>query len=166
VFCAASAGGLWYPDRVATFSSVAVVMAGLLFLVAMAQSSSLRRLVIGPRGIEAELAEVKEGLVASRRAIARQQKLINAFTVYSLAEAIYRDMLLEIAHNGMVEWHQTQEQMRWLTFLFDHGLIQADESVNWIPFEEIPDGEDLAARFKPTPAAELLIRLRGGTKKS
>jgi hypothetical protein len=155
---------LWYPGHVAAFSSVAVVMAGLLFLAATAQPSSLRRLVIGPRGIEAELSEVKEGLAASQRAIARQQTLINAFTVYALADLIYRRMLLEIANNGRVEWHQTPEQMRWLTFLFDHGLIQARESVAWVPFEEIPEGDNLAERFKPTPAAELLIRLRGGSK--
>jgi hypothetical protein len=56
---------------------------------------------------------------------------------------------------------RTADQQRWLMFLFDRGRPQAKDATQWIPFDQNPAGQNLLDIFKPTPAAENLMRLRG-----
>jgi hypothetical protein len=90
-----------------------------------------------------------------------QQTIINNLVIYSLAEVIYRELLWNIGNKKEVKSDGTADQQRWLTLLFDHGLLQAKDWNNWIPFDEIPVGQNLSEIFEPTPAARYLMQLRG-----
>jgi hypothetical protein len=108
-----------------------------------------------------QLAEAKNRVNLTANTLSKQQETINRLVIYSLAEIIYRDLLWKIGHNIEVKCNQTADQQRWLTLLFDHGLLTAKNWNNWIPFEEIPVGVNLSDFFAPTPAAEYLMESRG-----
>ena len=153
-FCAAMFGIL--VDRVNTtaFATITTITTGgiILLITSLAPPLFLRRVKIGP--IEAELFELKKDL-------ASQQQTINKLVIYSLAEIIYRELLWKIGNNVEINCDRTADQQRWLTLLFDHGLLQAKDLRRWTPFDQIPEGQNLSDIFKPTPAAEYLMKLRG-----
>jgi hypothetical protein len=66
-----------------------------------------------------------------------------------------------IGRGQEVRCDQTPDQQRWLTLLFDHGLLTARNWSHWTPFNEIPVGTNLSEIFELSPAGEYLIELRG-----
>jgi len=90
-----------------------------------------------------------------------QQTIINNLIVYSLAEVIYRELVWKIGRGQEVRCDQTPDQQRWLTLLFDHGLLTAKNWSNWTPFNKIQVGTNLSEIFELSPAGEYLIELRG-----
>jgi hypothetical protein len=149
-------GLFFYPDHTEAFVTVILILAGAI--VMLAASQQIVEFSIGLGGIKAKLAQVESDLDDSRQ-------LIKFFVTYSLAEVIYRELLWKIAHNIEVKCEHTPDQKRWLTMLFDQGLLQArDPTKEWKAFEEIQYGENLSDLFKATPAAEKLVQLRGPPK--
>jgi len=96
-----------------------------------------------------------------KKEVASQQETINQLVIYSLAQIIYRELIWKIGHNLTVVCDHTSDQQRWLTLLLDQGLLEAkDKNKPWIDYAQIRKGENLSDIFKPTLAAEYLMKLR------
>ena len=156
VLCFAVFGVFWRPDNISTFLTMFILMTGAIVLVGL--SDVLKSLRVGPGGIVAQLQRTIE---RQHEAIEQQQEVINYFVTYSLAEIIYRELLWKIAHNTEVKADRSRDQIRWLTFLFDHGLLQSRDMTTWLDFGEIEEGKNLCEIFEVTPAAKRLVELRG-----
>ena len=156
-FCAAMFGIVVDRANTNAFATVTTfITAGIiLILISLAPQQLVRRIKFGP--LEAEIGELKKD-------VSDQQETIKQLVIYSLAEIIYRDLLWRIGHNLEVKCDHTADQQRWLTLLFDHGLLQAKYEGPWKPFDQIPQDQNLSDIFKPTPAAEYLMTLRGAPK--
>jgi hypothetical protein len=150
VLCVALFGIFWQTNHTAAFVTIAVITSGMLLMVAPSRAT---RFIIGPKGVEAQLDAV-------RQIIEDQQKIINQLVIFSLAEIIYRELLWKITNNIEVECDKTADQRRWLTFLFDHGLLKPRDMTRWLAFDEIPRGQNLSEIFEATPAAKYLVELR------
>jgi hypothetical protein len=155
VLCLAVFGIFLRPENISAFLTMFILMTGAIVLIGL--SNVLESLRVGPGGIVAQLHRAIE---QQHKAIEQQQETINFFVKYSLAEIIYRELLWKIAHNIKVEADSTPDQIRWLTFLFDSGLLQ-NRDMTWKNFDEIGKGKDLCEVFMVTPAAERLVKLRG-----
>jgi hypothetical protein len=150
VLCSAAFGLFWRPNNISAFVTVIICLTGAIILLAL--SDVIETFRIGPGGIVAQL----------HKTIEQQQEIINFFVKYSLAEIIYRELLWKIAHNVEVKADRSPDQVRWLTFLFDHGMLQSKrDTTTWLDFNQIEVGTNLSEVFKATPAAERLVELRG-----
>ena len=150
-FCGAMFGMFFEHANTSSFAALATITTGgiVLLMILLTPEHVLKSITIGP--IKAEIAEV-------RAAVDAQQALIYQIVKYSLAEVIYRELLWKIGKGIVVTRNKQPDQLRWLTFLFDSGLI--DPIQRSIGFEQIGEGENLCNFFKATPAAEYLMDLR------
>jgi hypothetical protein len=156
ILCFAVFGIFWRPDNTSTFLTIFIFITGAIVLVAL--SNVLESLSVGPKGIEAKLHRVEQ---QQQEIVQKQQEIVNYFVKYSLAEIIYRELLWKITRNIEVKADRTPDQIRWLTLLFDHGLLQSRDMTTWLEFSKIEEGKNLCELFKATPAAERLVDLRG-----
>jgi hypothetical protein len=109
-----------------------------------------------------ELHFVKQEVVRNTFKIEDQQKIANQLLIYSLAELPYR-ILWKLGHTDQYReyrFDKSGEMPRWMNLLHDNGLIQP-KGEDYIVVDGLQHGSDLVSLFKPTPAGEFLMTLRG-----
>ena len=109
-----------------------------------------------------ELHFVKQEVVRNTFKIEDQQRITNQLVIYSLAELPYR-ILWKLGHTDHYREYRFDnlgEMPRWINLLYDNGLIQP-RGQNYIVVDSLQNGIELVSLFKPTPAGEFLMTLRG-----
>ena len=107
--------------------------------------------------------EQQEEFQKQQEIINNEQKKINAIIRYSMADYIYNHLkAIYEGHKNNIPYifHKTDEMIRDLKFLRNHGFLEFFE------VRQQPNGQDLVKVTRPTPIGIYCVELREGIKNS